>query len=229
MSWFRDYINSSVGAKHVMAVTGLMLTVFVFIHMVGNLAIFAGRDALNSYAATLQSAGLLLWVARLGLLAAVIAHVVIALRLAAHNKAARPVKYQVYRPIQSAPYARAMAWTGLLTLAFIVYHLLHFTFGQLSPDTFHLTETLPDGTVRHDVYGMVIAGFAEPAIAISYVIAMALLALHLAHGVSSMFQSLGLKHPKYNNIIRSAGPAYAVLVLIGNCAMPIAVWAGIIS
>jgi succinate dehydrogenase / fumarate reductase cytochrome b subunit len=208
-----------------MALTGVALVVFVLIHMIGNLAVFAGRDALNSYAAALQSSGMLLWVARIGLLAMVVIHIAAAARLVALNRAARPVKYVKFKPLAAPFYARVMPWTGLILIAFIVYHLLHFTAGAIMSDAYDAVD--PQG--RHDVYTMVVLGFQNAAVAISYIVAMAILCMHLAHGVSSMFQSLGLEHPKYNPLIARAGPAFATLIFIGNCSMPVAILAGVIK
>lgn len=229
MSWVSSYIRSSVGAKHIMAITGLMLSVFVLIHMLGNLLVFAGQDAMNDYAVTLQGMGALLWVARLGLLGAVALHIASGLRLAALNRAARPVKYKMYKPVRSPFYARAMMWSGLALLFFIIYHLLHFTFGAVQPETYSAMEMLPDGTARHDVYSMVVLSFQVPAVAASYVVAMAFLCMHLAHGMSSFFQSLGLNHPKYNNVIRYVGPVYAGIIFTGNTLIPLAILAGMVK
>lgn len=229
MSWFKSYATSSVGAKHIMALTGLALTLFVLIHMIGNLLVFAGPDALNSYAATLKGKPALLWALRLGLLTVVGIHIAASARLVALNRAARPEKYRVFRPVRSPFYARVMPWSGLIVLAFIVYHLLHFTAGSILPDYHASTEILPSGEIRPDVYSMVVLSFQIPAVALSYVVAMVLLCMHLAHGVTSFFQSLGLAHPKYDAIIRYAGPVVATLILIGNCSMPLAVLAGVID
>ena len=129
MSWFVSYVRSSVGAKHVMAVTGLGLLLFAIIHMLGHLGMFAGRDAYNHYAHTLQGLGALKWIARGGLLFLVAVHIGAGVRLASLNRAARPVKYAVYRTVRTRPWAKWMPWTGLLILAFIVYHLAQLTWG----------------------------------------------------------------------------------------------------
>lgn len=222
MSWVSSYVKSSVGAKHIMAVTGLILSLFVLGHMLGNLLVFVGPDALNAYAAGLKSMGSggALWLVRLVLIGAVAVHIGAGLRLAAMNRAARPVKYRVYRPIQSSFYARSMAWTGLMLLAFIVYHLLHFTFGVVHPATYATALGTPESP---DVYGMVIYGFRNPVVSGSYIVAMALLCMHLAHGMSSWFQSLGLNHPKYGALVRNAGPIFAGVVFAGNTMIVLAI------
>ncbi|MCG8417828.1 MAG: succinate dehydrogenase cytochrome b subunit [Proteobacteria bacterium] len=229
MSWFSNYARSSVGAKHIMAVTGLALALFVFVHMLGNFAVYAGQDAMNGYAETLKSTGAFLWLARLGLLATVVIHIAAAVRLSVLNKAARPEKYRMFKPIRSSFHARVMPWTGLIVFAFIVYHLMHFTLGTFYYDYYSAVQELPGGATRHDVYSMVVQGFQIPAVALSYVVAMVLLCFHLAHGMTSFFQSLGLNHPKYNAIIRYAGPVYAAIILIGNSSIPIAILAGAVD
>lgn len=224
MSWITRYLKSSVGAKHTMAVTGLALVLFVFLHMLGNLQIFIGQDAINSYAEGMQDLGPLLWIARGGLLLLVVIHIAAALRLVVLNKEARPVKYVRYRPRVTPFYKRVMPWTGLIVLAFIVYHLLHFTIGSVQPDHYQLV----DAKDRHDVYRMVILGFQNVPVAISYIVATALLCFHLSHGVTSMFQSLGLNHPKYNGFFSKAGPGFAIIIFIGNSSMPIAAMTGLL-
>ncbi len=226
MNWFGRYLKSSVGAKHVMAVTGLLLVGFVLQHMVGNLQVFAGQEAINAYAAGLKKLGPLLWVARIGLIVIFLVHIASALRLVSLNRAARPVAYKMVKSERSSFASRAMAMSGLILLAFLAFHLLHFTLGGGPLKT---QFNLIDAYGRHDVYNMVVLGFQKPAVAISYVVAMLLLCLHLSHGVTSLFQSLGLNHPKYNGIFNLAGPVIATLVLVGNCSMPIAVLAGLVK
>lgn len=208
-----------------MALTGLALVGFVLIHMAGNLQVFVGQSAINGYGKSLQDLGGLLWIARAGLIVAVIVHISAAMRLVALNKAARPVKYQVFRPKRSPFYARVMPMSGLILFAFIVFHLLHFTLGIVMHDAW----ALKDEAGRHDIYSMVILGFQNVGVTIAYLVAMGLLCMHLAHGVTSMFQSLGLRHPKYDGLISKLGPAFATLVFVGNCSMPIAVVTGLIK
>jgi succinate dehydrogenase / fumarate reductase cytochrome b subunit len=193
--------------------------------MAGNLQVFKGRDALNAYAVSLQNLGPLLWTARIGLLVIVLVHISSALRLVSLNKAARPVAYKKVHREKSTFASRAMPMTGLILLAFIIFHLLHFTFGVVQNDGYKMLDEFG----RHDVYGMVVTGFKAPAVTIAYVISMLLLGLHLSHGCTSFFQSLGFNHPKYNGLFKMVGPAIATLIVIGNCSMPIAVLAGVIK
>ncbi len=226
MSWFAKYIKSSVGAKHIMAITGLMLVGFVLAHMLGNLQIFLGRDTLNGYAESLKGLGPILWIMRIGLIAAVVVHIWSAVRLTAMNSAARPVKYKVVHREKSTFASRVMIWSGIIVVAFLVFHLMQFTFGGGPfPDDFNQLQQL-EGHDRHDVFNMVVSGFSRAPVTIAYVIAMFLLCLHLKHGISSLFQTLGINHPKFNGLIKMAAPGIAVLVFVGNCSMPIACLAG---
>ncbi|HWN71908.1 MAG TPA: succinate dehydrogenase cytochrome b subunit, partial [Haliangium sp.] len=169
------------------------------------------------------------WGTRVTLLAAVTVHIVAALRLTRLNRAARPVAYARYKPLRSPFYARAMPWTGLILAAFIVYHLLHFTIGVVQGSTFAEAPGNVDALGRPDVYSMMVHGFQNPIVAGSYLVAMALLCMHLAHGVTSMFQSVGFYHPKYNGIVRYAGPVFAGLVFAGNTLIVLAILVGAVT
>jgi succinate dehydrogenase / fumarate reductase cytochrome b subunit len=230
-------LRSSVGAKYVMALTGIGLIGFVVVHMMGNLLIYAGPDALNSYAQALKDKPALLWTARVGLLIIFVVHIVLGLRLTLQNKAARGTAYVYEDTVQASWASRHMLLTGLVLLAFVVFHLAHFTFGVITAYQDPATGTMvgyldlhdvKDPT-RHDVYGMVVAGFRVTWIAILYVVAQVFLWLHLWHGGSSWFQSLGINHPAYNPVIRAVGPVLATAVLIGNSSIPLAVLAGAIG
>jgi succinate dehydrogenase / fumarate reductase cytochrome b subunit len=212
-----------------MAITGVMLSVFVLAHMAGNLLVLFGQDAINAYAEGLKSTPALLWGMRSALLVTVVVHIVAAVRLTAMNRAARPVKYTRYRAVRTPFYARVMPWTGMILLAFIVYHLLHFTVGVVAVTTFAGTPGNVDALGRPDVYSMMVHGFQNPLVAGSYLVAMVLLCMHLAHGVSSMFQSIGFSHPKYNTIVRYAGPVFAGVVFAGNTLIVLAILSGAVA
>ena len=227
MSWVVSYARSSVGAKQIMAVTGLLLVLFAIAHMIGHLIMFGGRGAYNDYAAFLQGLGhgAVKWVLRAGLLAILVAHVVAGVRLATLNRAARPVPYRVYRTVARKPWSRGMVLTGLAVLAFLVYHILHFTVGLVQPEYFHLRD--PD--TRIDAYVMYVRGFQSLPILVSYLVGMTLLLPHLAHGIASLFQSLGWKHPRWDGLIDRSGPAIAIVLYLGYIIPPIAVAAGAIT
>jgi succinate dehydrogenase / fumarate reductase cytochrome b subunit len=241
-------VLSSLGSKYVMAITGLMLIGFVIAHMVGNLLIYAGQDSLNTYAHALKSKPVLLWTARLGLLVVFLLHVVLGLRLTWLNKKARPVRYVYEDTLQASWASRHMLLTGLVLLAFVIYHIAHFTlgvvasanvqyvdgrvedlpqsknYGDLSEKRLHPTTEHP----RQDVYSMVISGFRNPWISLSYLAAMAFLGLHLWHGGSSWFQSLGWNSSRHRSLIGAIGPILAVVVVAGNCSIVLSVWLGVI-
>jgi succinate dehydrogenase / fumarate reductase cytochrome b subunit len=211
VSWFGRYLRSSVGAKQVMAVTGLMLLVFAIFHMLGHLQMFGGREMYNGYAKFLQDLWEVKWPVRAGLLALLIVHVAVAIGLVAANRAARPVRYAVYRPVVSSVVGRTMAVTGLVVLAFLVFHIWHFTVRPHDADT----------------YGAYVRAFRSPWIYALYFIGIAKLAAHLGHGASSWLQSLGLRHPKYP--MERLGTTVAVLLFIGYMVPPTAVLIGAIS
>ncbi len=232
MNWLTRTLGSSVGRKMLVALTGLALVGFVITHMLGNLQVFAGREALNAYAANIKSLGPLLWAMRAGLLLAFVTHVGLALKLAAENRAARPERYAHNAHVQSTSGARSMVITGLMVLLFILYHLAHFTFGLTDPGSFNADEAIMTaaGPVnRHDVYYMVVTGFQQPLVTILYIAAMVCLALHMSHGVQSVFQSLGLNHPKHEPLIRKLAVGLAWVIFLGNAAMPVAVLAGLVD
>lgn len=224
-SWVWRFITSSIGAKYIMAISGVILVGFVIGHMAGNLQMFMGWEKLNAYAAFLQSLGELLWVVRIVLLVAVVAHILSGLRLAWINTKARPVRYRKQKSMHTTLFARTMAISGSMLLAFIVAHLLQFTFGVANPSIY----AQEDPMGRHDVYAMVVRSFQQPAISAVYIIAMALLGMHLSHGATSMFQSMGANNPKYNRCLSKVGPVLGWLLFLGNIAMPVAVLLGFIT
>lgn len=220
MSLGRRFFQSSVGSKAVVGITGLLLTGFVLAHLSGNLLVFAGPEALNTYSAGLKKLGGLLWVARIGLLITLVIHLKLALTLNIKNSQARPQAYAC-RNYSTATFAsRYMVHTGIMIFAFVCYHLAHYTFRIASTDV--------NAVPAEDVYGMIIAGFSNPVVSGFYILAMAALALHLRHGVSSAFQSLGLHHHNINMITDKLGPIVAAIVFLGFSSIPIAVLTGCI-
>lgn len=225
MSWFSSYVRSSIGAKHVMALTGLAMVLFAIVHMLGHLGMFSGQDAYNSYAHFLQGLGGLKWLARGGLLAVFVVHIATAIRLVMINRAARPVAYAVFKPVRSTTASRTMALTGLTLLAFVIYHLLHFTLGMVQPEFFHQLDEMG----RYDAYSMFVRGFQNVGIFASYAVAVLLLALHLGHGAASWLQSLGLRHPKYSPGLDKLGLIISSILFLGYLAPPTAVLVGLIK
>jgi len=233
-------LRTTVGSKFLVALTGMALTGFVIAHMTGNLLVFKGRDALNSYALFLKDRGAVLWVLRLGLLAAFVLHIWLAVRLMLRNRAARPAKYVHEDTVQATLASRTMIWTGLALLAFVIFHLLHYTFGAVlatapgGTNFLDLSESLTqasprDPARRHDVYAMTIYGFRNVPVSVVYIVAQLFLGLHLWHGIASTFQSLGWNSPRWNALITAVGRSLAALLTIGNVSMPLAVMARLIG
>lgn len=219
-------LKSSIGAKVLMAVTGVLLLLFVIGHMLGNLQVFLGPDKLNAYAATLQGLGPLLWVIRIGLLAILVLHVAAAAKVVGMSKSARPVPYNKHQSIATSFAARTMLVTGILVLLFVIYHVLHLTTGTL--DTTGSYGAL-DVEGRHDVYAMVIAGFQQLPTCAIYVVAMTLLCMHLSHGISSLMQTMGLRKGGNAATVDKVGPLVAGAIWLGNISMPLAAITGMIS
>jgi succinate dehydrogenase / fumarate reductase cytochrome b subunit len=207
-----------------MAVTGLLLLLFAIVHMVGHLQMFGGREVYNKYAHFLQSLWEVKWPVRAGLLGLLLLHLVIALRLVAKNKAARPVAYAMYKPVTSSAAGRTMIYTGLVVFAFLAFHILHFTTGTVQTGSFHVVD--PTDASRYDAYGMFVAGFQQVWVYAVYGIGMLLLALHLGHGAASWLQSLGFRHPKYP--YDKLGLPIAAFLFIGYMVPPTAVLIGAI-
>jgi len=217
--------NSSIGKKLIVAITGVMLVGFLLGHMAGNLLIFQGREDLNGYAAFLHHMlhGWGIWIARLGILGAFVLHIIATISLVRQNRAARDSRYACDATVQASASSRIMIWTGLTVIAFVVFHILHFTV-RLDPDLAAMKD--PADPARHDVYGMVIAGFQNPLIVLFYVIAISFLCSHLSHGIASIFQTLGLRTVKTRAAIKNLGLAIAVLLWIGFLSIPILVATG---
>ncbi len=203
-----------------MGITGLIGIGFVVGHMAGNLLAFRGAEAMNAYARFLQSTGELLWIVRVVLIGAVIAHVIAAYQLTMQNRAARPVGYFERKPQVATWASRTMRWGGALLLFFIVLHIMHFTTGTVRP-----TGSFSEG----DVYGNVIGSFRIWWVTLFYVVSMIALGLHLYHGAWSSVRSLGISQPSKDPLHRSVALAIAVIVWLGFTAIPVAVFAGLIS
>jgi succinate dehydrogenase / fumarate reductase cytochrome b subunit len=200
------------GKKAVMAVSGVILAGFVLVHLLGNLQIFLGPDAFNGYARTLRHMPELVWPMRALLLVMVIAHIWSSLQLAVTKSEARPTGYVKHKPSGSSYASRTMYWSGPIIAAFVIYHLMQFTFGV-------------GGTPYHslDAYGNVIQGFRVPAVSIFYIVAMALLCLHLRHGLWSLFQTLGFYHPRHTPRIRRLASILSLFIFFGFISIPMAI------
>jgi succinate dehydrogenase / fumarate reductase cytochrome b subunit len=224
---FALIFKSSLGKKYLMAGTGLLLVLFVVAHLAGNLQIFLGKEAINRYGHFLQTNPELIWPARIGLLFVVGIHIWAAIKLSAENRAARPVAYSNYRPVGSSYASRTMLMSGLIILAFIIYHLLHFTaevrYINLTGENFVL---FTDPEKRHDIFRMMVVGFNNIWVSGFYLIGMALLCLHLSHGISSMFQSMGWKNKAYGSRLDKIAKVVAVAIFLGYSSIPVAILLG---
>lgn len=236
--------NSSIGPKIVMGLTGLILVGFVLVHMLGNLQVYLGPEVFNGYAAFLKGTAELLWPARIVLLVSVALHIAAAVRLTRLNWIARPHAYAAPRRYGHTSYAALfMRGSGVVVLAFIVFHLLHFTIGVVQPEAFDVHEVLKNGLwvreanvdklphelVRHDAYTMFILGFQNPILAATYMVATLLLASHLRHGVASMCATLGVTPGRGQATAERAAAGLAAVVALGNLSFPIAVQAGLLK
>jgi len=223
-SWIVGFYRSAIGKKAVMAVTGVFLFGWILLHMLGNLKVYTGAEHYNAYAAFLITMGApllpnkaALIVVRVLLLIAVWLHIQAATQLTLMNRKARPVGY-TERDYVSATYAaRTMRWSGVIIVLFVVYHLLHLTFGTLHPDF-----------IEHDVYHNFVTGFQVWWVSAFYIIANLALGMHLYHGLWSMFNSVGLSHATFNPWKRSFATVFAVIVTVGNISFPIAVLMGVL-
>lgn len=213
-----------------MAVTGFAMFGFVIGHLIGNLQIFLGPEAINRYGSFLQSLGEMLWVARISLLVMIFLHIWAAIKLSAENKAARPVNYVQWDPTAASYASRTMLMSGLIIFFFIIYHLLHFTVQtrelNFTGQDFH---TLVDAKGRHDVYRMMVQGFNQPIVSVFYIIAIGLLSLHLSHGVSAMLQSLGWKKNSYAGLLDGFSKAISIFIFIGYISIPISILLGFVK
>ena len=219
MSQAPDFFGSSIGRKVVMAVTGLILFGFVLGHMIGNLQVYLGPEALNHYGVLLRSLlhGAGLWVVRLVLLAAVSLHIWSATSLTLESRRARPMGYREQKWKESTYASRTMRWGGVILLLFVIYHLLHFTTGTAHPSF-----------IEGDIYHNFVTGFQSVPVSLVYIFAMLALGLHLRHGIWSMCQTLGVSHPRYIRIAHAGAWIFAALIVVGNISFPLAVLAGIV-
>ena len=216
--------STSIGRKLVLAVTGVLLLLFLLAHMLGNMAVFQGQDAINTYAQWLQGHPLL-WVMRSALAGVFVLHMWVAVQLALENRSARPQRYTARRRFETSGASRYMLFTGVLVVLFVIYHLFHFTLGAIDP----LSYAAVDAQGRHDVYSMVVRSFQNPWLSGSYVVAMVLIGFHLVHASRSFFQTFGVNHDSYNGAIRFVSHAMVALFVIGNCSIPILVLSGVIG
>ncbi len=214
--------SDSIGRKAVMAVTGLLMVVFLIGHLLGNMTIFKGAAGINAYAEGLHKLQPVVWGNRIVMGIAVVLHIILAIQVTLENWGAKPDKYAVSKSLRATFASKNMIWTGLIVGAFVAYHLLQFTI-RVTPGLVLQTEVLPGGGERFDVYAMVIAGLASAAVAGIYVVAMLAVFFHLTHGIQSLFQTSGLTNavmlPRYGVV----GKLLSAIFLIGFGSIPVVI------
>lgn len=219
-----NFLRSTILSKYIVAITGILMVLFIIGHTLGNLQVFLGAEALNQYAVDLRKLGPLLWIARITLIVAVFLHIIATINLNKRNKkVAGDYKKRSYKKTTFA--GKAMVYAGIMIFFFIVYHLLHFTFGATHPEHYQMVDEMG----RHDVYGMVILGFKEPLVSIFYIIAVIFLGLHLKHGTHSVFQTLGISGDSFKSKMQALATAFAIFIVVALCSIPIAILAGFIG
>jgi len=210
---------STNGKKIVMAITGAILFLFVIGHMLGNLQVFEGPEKLNAYGRFLHGVPEILWAVRVVLLASVILHIWASVQLALRKNQARPVGYSKKENIASTYASRTMYWSGPIILAFVIFHLLHLTAGTIHPG---------GDFVEGDVYHNVVSGFQVWWVSAWYIFSMILLGFHIRHGAWSMFQSVGINHPRHTPILKKAAAVLAVIIVVGYISIPISIVLGLV-
>lgn len=225
MGFLLGLFTSSIGRKVLVAVSAFGLVLFLIAHLLGNLLVFRGPETFNSYAVNLREYPFLLWFLRIALLGIFLLHMALGLQLSIENRRARPQNYVYRDTVRASLASRSMAITGLVMLAYILYHLSHFTFGLSHPKYFHLKDSMG----RHDVYSMLVLSFQNPMISFTYVFALFLTLLHLSHGIPSLFQSVGWNSSSQSRNINLLGKTLALLLFVGYSSIPIAVYLGLLK
>ncbi len=219
-----SHLQTTVGKKVVVALTGLGLVSYVVFHMFGNFQVFEGPNALNRYAAFLRDMPILLWTVRVGLLTLAILHIGLAIQLSVRNHHARPTGYATRTYRQASVASRTMAMSGLVLLAFILFHLLHLTAGIVDPSS---PDRL-DAEGHRDVYAKLVHAFHNPVLVALYLVGQLGLGLHVSHAVSSSLQTLGMEHGAFNRLFKVAGPTVALLVVLANVSILLAIFLGVV-
>lgn len=221
-------LQNSVGRKLVMAVTGLFLFLFVVVHLLGNSSVFMGADGINSYAEHLHAMGPVVWIFRLVMLGLFALHIFFGIQLTLENRAAREIEYNEKKNLRTTFGARTMIYTGLIILAFLIYHLLHFTLHVTNPDI-SVGTLPPDSLGRADVFSMMVLSFQKFFISLVYIGAMVTLLLHLSHGVQSLFQTVGVLGANSLPVMEKVGRAAAIVIFAGFISIPVSILLGLIN
>jgi succinate dehydrogenase / fumarate reductase cytochrome b subunit len=221
------FYEAYIGKKVVMAATGVVLIAYVIGHLLGNLQIYMGAAQMNRYAQFLHSLGALLWAVRSFLIACVALHLISSFQLWLQKRRARPVGYVKKDDIPASYASRTMIWSGPIIGAFVVFHVLHLTTGSVGLN-YRAPREIAGGE-QFFAYQNVISGFQNPVVAIAYIFAIALLTMHLYHGIWSMFQSVGVSHPRYTRVLKMAAHVIAIAVAAGYISIPVSVQLGLVG
>ncbi|MEW5700980.1 MAG: succinate dehydrogenase cytochrome b subunit [Candidatus Zixiibacteriota bacterium] len=216
--------KTSIGLKLIVAVTGVLLYLFVIGHMIGNLQVYLGPNALNTYAEKLRALPPLLWTVRIGLLVIAVVHITLTITLAFQNRAARPIRYVRKEAVEASVSSRTMVYSGLALLGFVVYHLLHLTWKLTNPQY----ASLRDAHDRPDVYAMVVLGFQNPVASVIYIAAMIVLGFHFTHAFSSFFQTVGWSTPRTRPTLERVALILAAIIVVGNISIPLSILLGVV-
>ena len=215
-----SFWQSTNGKKVVMAVTGAMMFIFIIGHLLGNLLVFEGPARINAYGHFLRFDQGLLWIIRSTLIVAIVLHITATVQLALRNQRARPIGYSRKEAINSSYASRTMYWSGPIILAFVIFHLLQFTAGTIHPEaTF----------IPGDVYHNLVSGFQVWWVSAWYIFAIILLGFHLRHGLWSMFQSVGLAHPRHTQTLKNLALIVAIVIVLGYISIPISILLGLVK
>jgi succinate dehydrogenase / fumarate reductase cytochrome b subunit len=225
----RSMFRTTVMQKAIVAVTGLVMVLFLIGHLSGNLLIYGGPAAINSYAAGLRDVAALLWTARIILLLSLFAHVYFTIRLRRLSHQARPIRYHRQQYVASTFASRTMLLTGLLIFSYVAFHLAHFTWGKIHPEYYAATYFLDGRGPVHDVYSMVVRSFQESWISALYILAVTMVMIHLVHATQSALQTLGISNKRYVQPIRKASFVLAIVLWIGYVSIPVACMAHMIE
>lgn len=230
-----NYLKSTILSKVVMAITGVLLVLYIIIHTAGNLLIYLGPDSINTYSQFLHSLGPLLWVIRVILFLALVFHIITSVYLKLLNLNAKPDKYAVKNYMKAKLTSRTMLWTGVMIFSFVVYHIMHFTMHitnpeHVKPETYSLPNAVNEVLLqRTDVFSMVVAGFQNPFISIIYIIGVIIVGFHLNHAIQSMFQTLGFNQKNYFSFIEKSSTILSIIIVVCLISIPISILLGLVG
>lgn len=229
MNLLGSLLNSSIGRKVLMAATGLVLFGFVTGHLLGNLQIFLPPEKINAYGHTLESLGVGLWLIRAFLFVCLVIHVWFAIQLTLENRAARPEAYGKDHVNRATLASRVMARTGFVVLAFIFFHLAHYTVRAGHPEWSAHSFTLANGTQVRDIHSMMVQGFSNVYVSAFYILAIGILSYHLAHGIGSLVQTFGFRNEKWSTGLERFAVIFCWAYFLLNAAIPLSILGGLVK